>query len=150
MGQIRFQIGVPRAGSAARSAEREEEVNPVGRLNLPRAGSAARAAEAEKAVSASVSRPQAGFSLRGQNGVVTRNTPVTSAAFNSAGTQVAPLAARPPHDGPAPSSVSTPEPAKSSSVASAQSTAGPLQLATSRFQALVRSLFTSSETSSKS
>jgi hypothetical protein len=150
MGQIRFQIGVPRAGSAARNSEQEEAITSVERLALPRAGSAARAAEEEKAASGPISRPQAGFSLRGQNGIVTRNNPVTSATFNSAGQQVTPLGTRLPHDAPVPPSVSTPELAKSNGGTSAQSAAGPLQLAASRFQTLVRSLFTSSETSGKS
>jgi len=149
MGQIRFQIGVPRAGSAARSEEQEKDITQAGRLVLPRAGSAARIAEEEKAASDPVSRPQAGFSLRGHNGTVTRNTSVTSTTFNSVGPQATPPGATVPHDAPVPPSVSTPL-AESRSDASAPSSAGPLQLAASRFQTLVRSLFTSSETSGKS
>ena len=150
MGQVNFRIGVPRAGSAAHSVEQEERVANVGRLALPKAGSSARAAEEEKSENGPGIRPQAGFSLRGQNGVVTRNATVTSAAFNSTGTHVSPSGATVPQDAPPPQSVTAPPLAAGRSDVSAQPPAGPLQLAASRFQTLVRSLFTSSETSGKS
>lgn len=151
MGQINFQIGIPRAGSAARNAEEEERIAPtVGRIALPRAGSAARSVEEEKAVNGSETRPHASFSLRAQNGVITRNRPVTSTEFNPSGVQTAPPEAPVPHDAPTSPSVSTSPLETGRGDVSAQSPAGPLQLAASRFQALVRSLFTSSEASGKS
>lgn len=151
MGQINFQIGIPRAGSAARHAEEEERIAPtVGRIALPKAGSAARSVEEEKAADGSGVRPHAGFSLRAQNGVVTRNRPVTSTEFNSSGVHTAPSEAPVLHDAPTSSSVSTPPLEAGRGDVSAQSPARPLQLAASRFQALVRSLFTSSEASGKS
>lgn len=151
MGQIKFQIGVPRAGSAARNAEQGEKDAPAGRqIALPRAGSSARASEEEKAANGPTLRPQAGFSLRAQNGVISRNPAVTSTAFNSSGAHAAPHGASVLHDAPTPQNVPVPPLETGHGDVSAQPPAGPLQLAASRFQALVRSLFTSSETSGKS
>ena len=151
MGQINFQIGIPRPGSAARNAEEGEQIAPAeGRIALPRAGSAARFAEQERAANGSGIRPHAGFSLRAQNGVITRNRPVTSSESNSSGVRTAPHETTAPHDAPTSPSVSTSRLEAESGDVPAQSPAGPLQLAASRFQALVRSLFTSSEASGKS
>ena len=151
MNQVRFQIGVPRVGSAARNAEDENSLDTTsGRLVLPEAGSAARAAEAEKAAGGYLGPTVAGFSLRGQNGAVTRNTSVTRGVLNSAGAP-APLA-----DAPARPELSAaqcmPEmlPSEKRGSNPEQSRAGPLNLAASRLQTLVQSLFSSGDTTDKS
>ena len=151
MNQVRFQIGVPRVGSAARNAEQEASLDPASRQFVrPEAGSAARAAEEEKAAGGRTTQTVAGFSLRGQNGTVTRNVPVTQNSLNGAGEQASPneAVAQPVR------SVlhQTPETLSSASRGgnSEQPLAGPLRLAASRFQTLVQSLFPPGDTTGKS
>ena len=152
MNQVRFQIGVPRAGSAARSAEREAKFDTTpGRIVRPEAGSAARAAEQEKANGEPTAQTIAGFSLRGQNGMVTRNVPVTQGPLNRVWEeQVSPneSVAQPAR----PVLQQTPEPLspEKRDSNSPQPLAGPLRLAASRFQTLVQSLFSQGDTSGKS
>ena len=151
MNQVRFQIGVPRVGSAARNAEDENSLDTTsGRLVLPEAGSAARAAEAEKAAGGYLGPTVAGFSLRGQNGTVTRNTSVTQGALNSTGGPTPPgeVVARPELS----AAQRMPEmpPSEKRGSNSEQSRAGPLHLAASRFQTLVQSLFSPGDTTGKS
>ncbi len=64
---MRFQIGVPRVGSAARLAENAE---PVARMPLPRAGSAARDAEQRKRLAGEARMPPPVLGLRGTGGRV--------------------------------------------------------------------------------
>ena len=151
MNQVRFQIGVPRVGSAARNAEQEANLDATSRQFVrPEAGSAARAAEEEKAAGGGTTQTVTGFSLRGQNGTVTRNVPVTQNSLNGAGEQASPneAVAQPVR------SVlhQTPETLSSASRGgnSEQPLAGPLRLAASRFQTLVQSLFPPSDTAGKS
>ena len=152
MNQVRFQIGVPRVGSAARNAEDENSLDTTsGRLVLPEAGSAARAAEAEKAAGGYLGPTVAGFSLRGQNGTVTRNTSVTQGALNSAGGPVSPVeAVARPEPPAAQHNMSELLPSERRGSNPEQSRAGPLHLAASRFQTLVQSLFSSGDTTGKS
>jgi hypothetical protein len=152
MNQVRFQIGVPRVGSAARTAENEAKFDSTsGRIVRPEAGSAARAAEEEKkANGVQPAQTIAGFSLRGQNGMVTRNVSVTQGSLNKGGEQASPneVAAQPAR----PAQPQSPEPLSSERRDSnpQQPLAGPLRLAASRFQTLVQSLFSPGDTAGKS
>jgi hypothetical protein len=151
MNQVRFQIGVPRVGSAARKAEQEANFDATsGPFVRPEAGSAARAAEEEKAAGGRTAQTVAGFSLRGQNGTVTRNVPVTQNSLNRAGEQASPNEAvaqpAPPVLQQAPETLSS----ESRGSNSEQPLAGPLRLAASRFQTLVQSLFPPGDTAGKS
>jgi hypothetical protein len=142
MGQIRFQIGIPRAGSSALGAEQEQQ---AARFALPRAGSAAKMAEDEKVAQGEGMRPQAGFSLRGQNGVVTRNAPVTPTISNWAGVHETLPGAEVHNHAPAPNTALA-QPSTMPCDDVVQPPDGPMQVAASRFQALIRSLFGSDKT----
>ena len=67
MGQVRFQIGVPRAGSAARVAEGTE---PLARMPLPQAGAAARDTEQRKKLEGETGAAKPVIALRGTGGRV--------------------------------------------------------------------------------
>jgi hypothetical protein len=152
MNQVRFQIGVPRAGSAARIAENESSRidSTSGPFIRPEAGSAARAAEQEKASGSQTAPTIAGFSLRGQNGMVTRNVSVTQGSLNRVWEKESPNETVAQPAPPALQQTPEPLPSESRGSNSQQPLAGPLRLAASRFQTLVQSLFSSSDTTGKS
>jgi hypothetical protein len=150
MNQVRFQIGVPRAGSAAHRAEQEDLGTNPGRLVRPVAGSAAKAAEDEKAANGRTAQTGAGFSLRGQNGTVVRNAAVTPAALNHrAGVQTPPVEALAQPARPASQQASETLPSNPRGSNAESPLAGPLQLAASRFQTLVQSLFSPGDKTGK-
>ena len=68
MNQGRFQIGIPRVGSAARLSEEDERSKPTPRMSLPRAGSAARDAEGRKKVERDGALPAPVIGMRAQGG----------------------------------------------------------------------------------
>jgi hypothetical protein len=83
MNQIRFNIGVPKAGSAARIAEHSSE-SPANSI-LPRAGSAARDAEERKKLEGTPVKRSASISMRASGGltqpVAQTSTPAVKAGI---------------------------------------------------------------------
>jgi hypothetical protein len=141
MNQIRFTIGVPKAGSAARIAE-EPSDSPT-RSILPRAGSSARDAEERKRLEGTPVRRSASISMRASGGRVAEPVAQTTTLADKAGVTVA----RSQANGNLPSSLlnnsSRPVVAAAppgQSVADGPPT-GPLQTAAVRLKSLVQSLF---------
>ena len=62
MNQVRFRIGIPRAGSAAETSEREEKARPFSRASM--AGSAAREAEERRRAGVQMDRTPNWIALR--------------------------------------------------------------------------------------
>lgn len=146
MKELRFRVGVPRAGSAARTAEQDDTGS--GRIVRPQAGSAARAAEAEKALG---SKSIAGFSLRAREGVVGRQTHLIQAESNrvSGVGALRESASFLPNGAERVAQNDARVVAPSAAEHQSQSPAGPLPIA-GRLQALVRSLFAEGDTPGKS
>lgn len=158
MNQLRFQIGVPKAGSAAREAENSAGA-PLGSTR-PCAGSAARDAEERKRAEPVISQRGAAVGMRAQGGrVVTAEEMRAASARTSAAPQVSheqkkavvverlasagdPVAAQ---SAAFASSTAVPE-----QVVEENASSGPLQTAAVRIKSLVQSLFSSGDSSSKS
>ena len=173
MGQVRFKIGIPGVGAAARAAEGQPSVAP---LDLPKGGSAARAAEernrAGRKSTGSADSPSArtiaNISLRGQNGQVSQrlmptSTPSSrSTAFHQAvhdltgphepaADEMGKALPGAPHTNLSSHSVSSSVPATSAGDSSTVDLSpGPLQTTAVRFQTLLRSLFSSGDAAGKS
>lgn len=158
MNQLRLQIGVPKAGSAAREAENSAGA-PLGSIR-PRAGSAARDAEERRRAEPAVTQRGAEVGMRAQGGrVVTAEEMRAASARPSAAPQVSheqkkavvverlapagsPVAV---HAATFPSFTAVPE-----QVVEESASSGPLQTAAVRIKSLVQSLFSSGDSSSKS
>ncbi len=131
MNSIRVSVGVPKAGSAARSAEGET----FDRRSASFAGSAARAAEEAKRQSGSGQWSAPPISMRAQGGKITRQ-PVVRAVTEMAEPTLSPAVA---------------ECSKESAVAATATSTeehvlpGLLQHAAARVQLLARSLFRSGD-----
>lgn len=169
MSQVRFKIGIPRVGSAARAAEGESSIAP---LNLPSGGSAARSAEDRKKAESTNepgARILANISLRGQNGGVSQRpatTPLSTSKSTAYGQAIraamAPSEDLPGNDSPAlpeanrtksnlPTLVPASPPTTSADgTTSVTSSPGVLQTTAVRFQSLLRSLFFSGDAAGKS
>ncbi len=127
MGQVRFQIGVPKAGSAARSAESEPRTRSLSSL----AGSAARAAEAARRTQASTFSGAPTISMRAVGGVV---QPPQQVQASNVSTGAVPAQV--------PTSATEPNTqASAATQAEDSSQSGQLQTAASRIHSLVQSLF---------
>lgn len=158
MNQLRFQIGVPKAGSAAREAENSADA-PPGSIR-PRAGSAARDAEERKRAEPVTTQRAAAVGMRAQGGrVVTAEEMRAASAKPSAAPQVshdqkkavvverlAPAEGSIAADAATfPSSTAVPE-----QVVEESASSGALQTAAVRIKSLVQSLFSSGDSSSTS
>ena len=141
MNQVRFSIGVPKAGSAAREAEHAAK-SPL-RSIVPRAGSAARDAEARNKLEATHLQRSASISMRASGGRVVEPVAQVHPSTGKADTGVElsaagsglPLSIASNRNGPvvaaAPSGFSVPD----------GSSSGSLHTAAGHLKSLVRSLF---------
>lgn len=154
MSQIRFNIGVPRGGSAARIAE---EGDPQPRRSLgPQAGSAAREAEERKRAEGGSSPRAFAIGLRAQGarmaaveGSVDSTEPLSQPAVAPTGTLIerhtfAGTDARYVHAGSTPAIA----PTSAEQVTAHEITPPPVTGAASRIKSLVQSLFSSGASSS--
>ena len=141
MNQIRFTIGVPKAGSAARIAEQSSE-SPT-RSILPRAGSSARDAEERKKLGGTPARRSASISMRASGGRVAESVAHADTPAVTAGITVE----RSQADASLPSSFPSNSngPVVAAALAGQSVNDGPpsgsLQTAAVRLKSLVRSLF---------
>lgn len=130
MGQIRFQVGIPKAGSAARSAEQEPRSRSLSSL----AGSAARVAEeAKRTAGSSGFQGAPTISMRAAGGKVFQ-PPAERESVAAASSLPIDVVAAPQAMMPV-SEVSAITPAEESNQP------GALQTAVSRVHSLVQSLF---------
>ena len=140
MPQIRFQVGVPRAGSAARSAE---DVLPVQSSLGSFAGSAARAAEAARQARYNNVTATPAIRMRAQGGQVSNQSAaqiLTSQYAKQVDAMTAPsFASLPAFPSTA---VRTVQPVEG------EVSSGVLQIAAIRVQTLLRSLFSSGDRTS--
>lgn len=164
LNQVRFNIGVPKSGSAARLAE-ESAGSPLGTVR-PRAGSAARDAEERKRMEPGATHRGAAIGLRAQGGrAVTAeemraasarpwatSQPVTDVPqaviehIDSLGQHPVPVAAnRTTYI----SAAGVSEQGISKQVVGENASSGPLQTAAVRIKSLVQSLFSLGDSSSK-
>ena len=158
MNQLRFQIGIPKAGSAAREAENSADA-PLGSIR-PRAGSAARDAEERKRAEPLRTQRGAAVGMRAPGGRV-----VTAEEMRAASGRP-PAAPQVSHEEKAAVAVERLAPAGimvagnqtaftsftavPEQVVEENASSGPLQTAAVRIKSLVQSLFSSDDSSSKS
>ncbi|MGI4854065.1 MAG: hypothetical protein ACRYF4_08500 [Janthinobacterium lividum] len=157
MNQLRFQIGVPKAGSAAREAENSADA-PLGSIR-PRAGSAARDAEERKRAEPLQTQRGASVGMRAQGGrVVTAEEMRAASGRPPAAPQVSPEEKKAVvFERLAPTGTSVPgtQMVSTSSIAIPEqveenASSGSLQTAAVRIKSLVQSLFSSGDSSSSS
>ena len=149
MNQIRFNIGVPKAGSAARIAE--DAAESPSRSMLPRAGSAARDAEERKKAEGVPTRRSVGYSMRATGGrVAGQATPTKAVISTEPVMERSQTISKLSVSNMEQSNISTISPLLSERSESGNVSAGPLQTAVTRFKSLFESLFPAGGSSTKS
>ncbi len=153
MNQLRFSIGVPRPGSAARTAEDAADAADAPLHSIrPRAGSAARDAEERKRAEGVRPMQRGSIVLRAHGTPFPETAPIAGPA-NLTGPQPHVVVER-LHGGPMLSPAPSPAPGSHGLSQTGQEDApkmlhGPLQTAVGQIRSLVQSLFATGSSSSK-